>query len=162
MYTVGILTISDKGSQGLRKDLSGPAIVDILKAHSAQWQICDTAIVPDEKTAIEKFFTKNVSADIALILTTGGTGCSVRDITPEVTVQFCERLIPGIPEMMRLTGLEHTPLAMLSRAACGIRQGTIIVNLPGSPKAIHESLPPILPLLEHALHTIRQPKVDCN
>ena len=161
-YRVGILTISDKGSRGERIDKSGPAIQEILREQASLWQIEKQALVADEPIEINKFFEAAVSEGMDLVLTTGGTGCGPRDNTPEVTKDFCDRLAPGIAEFMRLEGLKHTESAMLSRAICGIKKETLIVNLPGSPKAIEEVLPATLKLLKHALKTLKQPQHDCH
>ena len=148
MIRFSVLTISDKGSAGLREDTSGKTIAEILLA--AGGQQVEYAIVPDDRRIIsDKLISMCQSAN--LILTNGGTGFSPRDITPEATLDIIERQVPGIPEAMRAKSLEITPLASLSRAMAGIRGQTLIINLPGSPKAVRECLEVILPVLEHAV-----------
>jgi molybdenum cofactor synthesis domain-containing protein len=160
MYTASVITISDRGYQGLREDTGGPLVCRLLE--EAGYEIAYTALIPDERDWIERELIK--SADelyTALIVTTGGTGFSTRDVTPEATVAVCDRLAPGIPEAMRYEGLKITNRAMLSRAQAGIRGSTLIVNLPGSPKAIRENLAAILPALEHGLDMLRGEEHDC-
>jgi molybdenum cofactor synthesis domain-containing protein len=148
MIRYSILTISDKGSSGLREDNSGKVIKEIML--STDSKLVDYTIVPDEKTLIsEKLISMCKAAD--LILTTGGTGLSPRDVTPEATLAVIERQVPGIPEAMRAKSLEITPLASLSRSVAGTRGQTLIINLPGSPKAVKECLEVVLPILEHAI-----------
>ncbi|MBI4698036.1 MAG: MogA/MoaB family molybdenum cofactor biosynthesis protein [Nitrospirae bacterium] len=158
MFTVAILTLSDKGSRGERKDTSGPVIEKMVKKIGAKVVSCD--ILPDEKALIrKKLLSLCNKAD--LILTTGGTGLSPRDVTPEATLEVIKREIPGIPEAMRFMGLNKTPNAMLSRAAAGVRGKTLIINLPGSPSAVRENLEVILPVLCHAIEKIKGSKKEC-
>jgi molybdopterin adenylyltransferase len=158
---VGILTISDKGSQGLRPDQGGPQIQSLLPADL--FHIQATAIVPDEIPAIINLLVEWCDQrKLDLILTTGGTGLSPRDITPEAISRVIDREIPGMAEAMRLEGLKHTPFAQLSRAKAGTRGQTLIVNLPGSLKAIQEMLPVILPVIPHATEKIKGDPSDCG
>lgn len=154
MYKTGILTLSDKGAKGQRTDLSGPQISQILAATNL-YQVLKTEILPDDREAIKaKLIEWADQEKLDLILTTGGTGFSPRDQTPEATIAVCDRLTPGIPEAMRYYSLAITPKAMLSRAAAGIRNRTLIINLPGSPKAVKENLEAILPALDHGLEML--------
>ena len=149
-YTASVITVSDLGSRGLRQDTSGPAVRAMLE--DAGFTVVHTAIVPDERGQISALL--RACADekrIDLILTTGGTGFSPRDITPEATYAVADRNAPGIAEAMRYHSLTITPRGMLSRAASVLRGKTLIVNLPGSPKAVRENLEYILPSLEHGV-----------
>ncbi|HEV2963552.1 MAG TPA: MogA/MoaB family molybdenum cofactor biosynthesis protein [Candidatus Angelobacter sp.] len=148
MNTAAILTISDSAHQGTREDLSGPAIVAELKA--AGFQITSAAVVPDEQDQIEEAL-KAGSRDARLVVTVGGTGIAARDVTPEATLAVVDRVLPGVAERMRALGALKTPLAALSRGVCGMRGQTLILNLPGSPKAAVESLQAVLDVLPHAL-----------
>src|SRR6476619_6740530 len=141
MWTLGILTISDKGSAGQREDRSGPAARDLLLAGIPEAAVGAMAVVPDERPQIEA--TLRAWADkerLALIVTTGGTGLAPRDVTPDATLAVLDYPVPGLGEAMRAASLAHTPLAMLSRAVAGVRGRTLIVTLPGSPKAVRECL----------------------
>ncbi len=158
MIKVAILTLSDKGSKGEREDTSGPTIEKLVKKIGAEVVSCD--ILPDEKAKIKrKLISLSKKAD--LILTTGGTGVSPRDVTPDATREVVEFEIPGIAEAMRFEGLKKTPFAMISRAVAGVRGETLIINLPGSPKAVKENLEVILPVLGHAVEKIKGSTVDC-
>lgn len=160
MFHAAILTVSDRSSRGERPDASGPMLTAMLQ--TAGYEITYTAIVPDEREQIEE--TLKVLADqhaADLILTTGGTGFSPRDVTPEATLAVCDRLTPGIPEAMRYASLQITPRAMLSRAQAGLRKKTLIVNLPGSPKAARENLEAVLPSLSHGLEMLSGQPADC-
>lgn len=160
MYTAAVITVSDKGFAGEREDTGGPLVCQMLR--EAGYDVLYTALVPDEIEQIEAELMKSADElDIALCVTTGGTGFSPRDITPEATIAVCERLTPGIPEAMRYESLKITNRAMLSRAQAGIRGKTLIVNLPGSPKAIKENFAAVLPALDHGLEMLRGAKRDC-
>jgi molybdenum cofactor synthesis domain-containing protein len=149
-FTVAILTISDRSAAGLREDLSGPALVRILQLEG--YKIVVTKIVPDEIDDIESILTDWADNNIAnLILTTGGTGFAPRDVTPEATKKVIERETPGLVEAMRSKSLLMTPHAMLSRSVAGIRKKSLIINLPGSPKAAVENLQVVFPVLSHGL-----------
>jgi len=154
MITVGILTVSDSCAQGRRQDASGPAIREILLA--AGYVIGDERVVPDDRDAIAGELTRfSEEGGHDLVFTTGGTGLGPRDVTPEATESVCDRLVPGLGELMRAQGLKKTRNAVLSRGSAGIRDRTLIINLPGSPKAVRESLEAILDVLPHALEMMR-------
>ncbi len=155
MIRVGILTVSDRSSRGERADQSGPLLRQMVEQRG--WSVEREGIVPDELTAIQATLAN--WADVAhldLVLTTGGTGFAPRDVTPEATRAVIEREAPGLAEAMRAAGLRVTPHAMLSRAVCGIRGRTLMVNLPGSPRAARENLETILPALPHAIALLRE------
>ena len=156
---VGILTISDKGARGEREDRSGPAIREMMEA--AGGEIVRAKIVADEQDEIRAALIDWSDEGLDLILTTGGTGFGPRDWTPEATKAVIDRETPGIPEAMRRAGMEKTPTAMLSRAAAGIRKRTLIVNLPGSEKAVRESLAAILPALPHGVDILMGTASEC-
>lgn len=158
MYTAAVLTVSDRSARGERPDEAGPLVVSLLE--TAGYRVVETALVPDEQPDIEAALIR-LAGQAALVVTTGGTGFSPRDVTPEATLAVCERLTPGIPEAMRAASLAITPRAMLSRAAAGIRGGTLIVNLSGSPKAARENLEAVLPTLEHGLKMLLGGPTDC-
>lgn len=158
MITVAVLTISDKGSKGEREDLSGPIIQEILKTIDAE--VKHSAILPDDKNLIKENLL-NYSNTVDLILTSGGTGLSPRDNTPDATLEVIDRLVPGFAEAMRAGGLKKTNRAMLSRGIAGIKGKTLIVNLPGSPKAVRENLAVILDVIPHAIEKIKGDPSDC-
>jgi len=161
MFTAAVVTVSDRGSRGERADGSGPRIEALLKEQG--YDVVHREIVPDEAGEIERALVRLADErDVALVLTTGGTGFSSRDVTPEATERACTRMVPGIPETMRAASLKVTPRGMLSRGAAGIRGGTLIVNLPGSPRAAIENLESVLPALEHGLEMLRGGPADCG
>ncbi len=159
--TAAVITVSDKGYRGERKDLGGPLTAQILKENG--YQIIYQTIVPDEQMMIEAELRK--CADefcIDFVATTGGTGFSLRDVTPEATLAVCDRMAPGIAEAMRAESYKITKKAMLSRAASGLRKKTLIINLPGSPKAVKENLEAILPTLEHGIRILKGEDGECG
>ena len=161
MFAVGILTISDKGSRGERQDKSGEAIHEMLS--SMDVRIVNYDIIPDEKELIvEKLVKWADEDDLDVLLTTGGTGLTPRDVTPEATLSVVDRIVPGFAEAMRAESLRKTPMAMLSRAVVGTRGECLIINLPGSPKAIRECLEVILPVLPHAVETLKGQASECG
>ena len=160
MHTTAVVTISDKGYRGEREDRSGDAIVELATAKG--FTLVSRCIVPDEMPAIRAELIRLCDRErVALILTTGGTGFSPRDVTPEATLAVVERLCPGIPEAMRSLSLAVSRRAMLSRAVAGIRGGTLIVNLPGSPKAVAECLGFVIDELKHGLDILRGEATEC-
>jgi molybdenum cofactor synthesis domain-containing protein len=160
MIRVGILTVSDRGSRGERVDLSGEEIRRVVTSIGAS--VLKYEIVPDEREDIsQRLRAWADSREVDLILTTGGTGLAPRDVTPEATLTVVERLAPGFGEAMRAASLAKTPTAILSRAIAGVRGRTLIINLPGSPKAVRECLEAILPALPHAVDTVRGEAFEC-
>lgn len=147
-----VLTVSDRASKGIYEDLSGPVIEKILLANYFDAQIA-RKIVADEKVAIVKAFEDNINSDF--IITTGGTGLSLRDVTPEATLEFCDRMVPGIAEFLRAESLRQTPNAMLSRGVAGMKGSTVIINLPGSVRAVEFSTTLIVPVLPHIMKMVR-------
>lgn len=161
MYKVAILTISDRGSKGEREDSSGPLIQEMIK--DLPGMVIHYEIIPDEKEMIVEALKKSadqLKAD--LIFTTGGTGLSPRDVTPDATWKVIEKEVPGFSEAMRAESLKKTPHAMISRAVTGIRGESLIVNLPGSPKSVRENLSVILPALPHALSKLKGDPSECG
>jgi len=148
MRTAAIVTVSDSCSRGDRADLSGPSTAELLRKNG--FDVRRQEIVPDDQPTIEAILAK-VSAEVALVVTTGGTGIAARDVTPEATRAVCDRFIDGISEKMRAAGLAHTPLAILSRGLCGVRGSTLILNLPGSPNGAVQSLEAVMEILPHAI-----------
>jgi molybdenum cofactor synthesis domain-containing protein len=150
MLRIGILTVSDRSSSAERDDVSGPALQEVVNAQG--WSVEKADILPDDLQAIKSYLTTWADSNsLDLILTTGGTGFGPRDVTPEATQAVIDREAPGLAEAMRAESLKITPHAMLSRSKAGIRGSTLIVNLPGSPRAAVENLTVILPVLEHAI-----------
>lgn len=159
-YTCACVTLSDKGAQGERKDESGPLMAQMMR--SAGYEVVEELLIPDEYDRIVKELVRLADQrQVDVIMTTGGTGFSPRDITPEATEEVCDRMAPGIAEAIRAFSMTKTPRAMLSRAASGIRGGSLIINLPGSPKAVGESLEFLLPTLAHGLEVLAGRTADC-
>ncbi|MCX7793272.1 MAG: MogA/MoaB family molybdenum cofactor biosynthesis protein [Thermodesulfovibrionales bacterium] len=157
MIRIGILTMSDRASKGERIDESGQVIRDMVKDMG---EVLLYEIIPDEKEIIKKKLME-FSERVDLVLTTGGTGLSPRDVTPEATIEVIEREIPGISEAMRYEGLKKTPMAMLSRAVAGVRGNCLIINLPGNPRAVKENLEVILSVIPHAIEKIKGDTSEC-
>ncbi len=145
-----VITVSDACSRGERKDESGAVLMEMLKESGAEMVL--TKIVSDDLEPLAETLRQTADrADVNLIVTTGGTGLGTRDNTPEATLRVIEREAPGLAEAMRMQTLKHTPMAMISRGVCGIRSGTLIINLPGSPKSVRETFAVIKPVLRHAI-----------
>lgn len=156
---VAVLISSDKGARGEREDASGPAIVSKLEGLA---DVVTLEVVPDEiDLIIDKIIYYADRLKVDIVFTSGGTGLAPRDVTPEATIEVCQRLVPGITDTMRLRSLEVTDRAMLSRAVAGIRGRTLIINLPGSPKAVKECLDVFLPVMDHAVETLRGEAYEC-
>ena len=160
-FTAAVITLSDKGSAGEREDKSGPAIVSLIA--DAGYEVKETMILPDEKTLLKRQLIRLADQrQLDVIFTTGGTGFSERDITPEATTEVCDRMAYGISNAILYYSLSITPRAMLSRAVSGIRKKTLIINLPGSPKAVKEALEYTLPSLGHGLGILRGTDGECG
>ncbi len=161
MFRIAIITVSDKGAAGQREDLSGPLIAEMVSAQG--WQTVLRRILPDEREQVADALRQICDSGAAdLVFTTGGTGFSPRDWTPEATADVAERMVPGISEAMRYSSLNITPRAMLSRGISAIRKRTLIINLPGSPKAVRENLAYILPALGHGLEVLTGQAKECG
>jgi molybdopterin adenylyltransferase len=160
MIRTAIITLSDKGSKGEREDESGRTIREMVSAIGAE--VRHYEVLPDERLLIAATLARLADSDaIDLIITTGGTGVAPRDVTPEATRDVIERELPGMAEAMRAESLKKTAHAMISRSIAGIRKQTLIVNLPGSPRAVRENLAVILPALSHAVEKIKGDPSDC-
>lgn len=160
MFSAGIITVSDKGSQGKREDKSGPVIAGLLAG--AAVAIKRTMIIPDEIDQIAQAIVQFADVEkLDLILTTGGTGVSPRDLTPDATLKVLDKEIPGMAEAMRASSMKVTPHAMISRAVAGIRGRSLIINLPGSPKGAKENLSVVMPALTHTMEKIQGDERDC-
>ena len=161
MMRVGVITTSDKGFRGERDDASGDVIREMVGGLGGE--VSFNTVVPDEQEEIKKALIQGADEmGLDLIMTTGGTGVSPRDVTPDATREVIEREIPGFAEAMRMAGLKKTPHAMISRAVCGVRGQTLIVNLPGSPKAVREGLEVILPAISHTIAKIQGDPEECG
>ena len=160
MFRAAIVCMSDKGYRGKREDISSNVIEEILLENN--YTISEKIIIPDEYSLIKDTLKNICDSNLAdLVITTGGTGFSKRDVTPEATLEVCEKVVPGIPEAIRAYSMTITKRAMLSRAAAGIRKDTLIINLPGSPKAVRESLEYIISTLNHGLEILIGSASDC-
>jgi molybdopterin adenylyltransferase len=151
ILTAAVITVSDSCARGERKDLSGPAVAEVLKKHG--FRVAAAQIVQDDSMQIQNALV-HLALEVRFIVTTGGTGIAPRDVTPEATEAICDRLIDGVGERMRLEGAKKTSFAALSRGVCGVREKTLILNLPGSPSGAVESLEAVLDLIPHALNLL--------
>ncbi len=159
MYTAAVITVSDRSYRGEREDKGGPAVKEMLE--KLGYEVVHMETVPDEKEKISEALIKAASKDTALIVTTGGTGFAPRDVTPEATLAVCEKIVPGIPEAMRMLSMKYTDRSILSRAAAGIRKRSLIINLPGSPKGAVENFETVSEPIEHGLKMLRGGQADC-
>jgi molybdopterin adenylyltransferase len=150
--TAAVVTVSDSCARGERKDLSGPAVAQVLQ--KADLRVVAQEIVPDDSMQIQNLLMR-LALDVQLIVTTGGTGIAPRDVTPEATQAVCDRMLDGVAERMRGEGVKKTPFAALSRGVCGVRDKTLILNLPGSPAGAVESLEAVVELIPHALKLLQ-------
>ena len=160
---IGIITVSDRASQGIYEDLSGKAIVDTLNEYlTSPWEKV-YKVIPDEQDIIEQTMIDMIDKDCCcLVVTTGGTGPSKRDVTPEATEIVCDRMMPGFGELMRQESLKFVPTAILSRQTAGLRRDSLIVNLPGKPKSIRECLNAVFPAIPYCLDLMEQPYLECD
>lgn len=160
---IGVLTVSDRAHAGIYSDESGPSIIENLKnIITSEWESI-SEIVPDEKEEIERMLIRLVDEDgCCLVITTGGTGPSARDVTPEVTESVCERMMPGYGELMRKISLEYVPTAVLSRQTAGLRRNSLILNLPGSPKAIKQTLAPLFESIPACIDFMGGPLIETD
>jgi len=159
---IGVITASDRASKGIYEDISGMAIIDTMKDYLhnefEEYYRC----IPDEQDIIEETLIELAEAGCALIVTTGGTGPALRDVTPEATENVCEKMMPGFGELMRQVSLQYVPTAILSRQTAGIRGKSLIINLPGKPKSIRECLDAVFPAVPYCIDLIEGPFMECN
>ena len=160
---IGIITVSDRASKGVYEDLSGKAIIDTLNSYiTSPWkEVCK--VIPDEQDIIEQTIIDMVdNENCCLVVTTGGTGPSKRDVTPEATQAVCHRMMPGFGELMRQESLKFVPTAILSRQTAGLRDSSLVINLPGKPKSIKECLDAVFPAIPYCLDLMEQPFLECD
>lgn len=160
---IGLITISDRASIGAYEDLSGPAMVDTLNDYLASPWVAEKRLIPDEQPVIEQTLKELVDeAGCCLVLTTGGTGPAKRDVTPEATESVCDRMMPGFGELMRMESLKYVPTAILSRQVAGLRGTSLIVNLPGKPKAIRQCLDAVFPAIPYCIDLMEGPRLETD
>ena len=163
MIRIGIINVSDRASKGIYEDLPGKAIVEILNEYLLSPWEKEYAIIPDEQLLIEQTMMEMADQkNCCLIITCGGTGPSRRDVTPEATEAVCNKMMPGFGELMRMESLKYVPTAILSRQTAGIRNNTLIVNLPGKPKAIRQCLEVVFPAIPYCIELLEGPMLECN
>lgn len=160
---IGIVTVSDRASAGVYEDISGKAIIETLNAYlTSEWESV-YEVIPDERAMIEATLKRMADEDgCCLVVTTGGTGPAKRDVTPEATEAVCDRMMPGFGELMRAESLKFVPTAILSRQTAGLRDDTLIVNLPGKPKSIRECLDAVFPAIPYCIDLMEGPFLECD
>ena len=163
LIRIGIINVSDRASQGIYEDLPGKAIESTLREYlTSKWEM-EYAVIPDEQKVIESTMINMIDTrGCCLVITSGGTGPAVRDVTPEATVAVCDKMMPGFGERMRAESLKYVPTAILSRQTAGIRNKSLIVNLPGKPKSIRQCLDAIFPAIPYCLDLLGGPYLECN
>jgi molybdopterin adenylyltransferase len=163
MIRIGIINVSDRASRGIYEDIPGKAIVSTLKEYiKSEWEPV-YAVIPDEQKLIEDTLIRMADREkCCLIITSGGTGPALRDVTPEATEAVCDKMMPGFGELMRTESLKYVPTAILSRQTAGIRNQTLIVNLPGKPKAIRQCLDAVFPAVPYCIDLLEGPFIECN
>ncbi len=163
MIKIGIINVSDRASLGIYEDLPGKAIVQTLNEYILSPWHKEYSIIPDEQDIIEMTLIEMADVkDCSLIITCGGTGPSKRDVTPEATEAVCDKMMPGFGELMRMESLKYVPTAILSRQTAGIRNNTLIVNLPGKPKSIRQCLDAVFPAIPYCIELLEGPRIECN
>ena len=163
MIRIGIINVSDRASKGIYEDLPGKAIVQSLNEYLLSPWKKEYAIIPDEQQLIENTLKEMADQkNCCLIVTCGGTGPSKRDVTPEATEAVCDKMMPGFGELMRMESLKYVPTAILSRQAAGIRNKTLIINLPGKPKSIRQCLDVVFPAIPYCIELLEGPRMECN
>ena len=163
MIKIGVINVSDRASQGIYEDIPGKAVVEILHEYLISEFEVVYQVIPDEQKQLEEAMINMADIEkVCLIITTGGTGPSLRDVTPEATEAICQKMLPGFGELMRTISLAYVPTAILSRQTAGIRGNTLIVNLPGKPKAIRQCLEAVFPAIPYCIDLIEGPFLICN
>lgn len=163
MIKIGVITASDRASAGIYEDISGVAIQDTMKAYLRSEHVIVYRCIPDDQKTIEATMIELCDVQgCCLVVTTGGTGPALRDVTPEATVNVCEKMMPGFGELMRSVSLQYVPTAILSRQTAGIRGKSLIINLPGKPKSIRECLDAVFPAVPYCIDLIEGPFLECN
>ncbi len=163
MIKIGVINVSDRASQGIYEDIPGKAVVDLLHEYLISEFDVVYRVIPDEEDQLAQAMMQMADADgVCLIITTGGTGPALRDVTPEATEAICQKMLPGFGELMRQVSLQYVPTAILSRQTAGVRGKTLIVNLPGKPKAIRQCLEAVFPAIPYCIDLIEGPFLVCN
>ena len=163
MIKIGVINVSDRASQGIYEDIPGKAVVDLLHEYLISEFDVVYRVIPDEEDQLAQAMMQMADADgVCLIITTGGTGPALRDVTPEATEAICQKMLPGFGELMRQVSLPYVPTAILSRQTAGVRGKTLIVNLPGKPKAIRQCLEAVFPAIPYCIDLIEGPFLVCN